>query len=335
MNTKFVKLSRTIQSEEGDMFKRGSVIEFLTPPTQDGKVEFQPINAFDQSNNPYPETDLRIYSAYFDREDYQLTLPQKRASFGFNTIGFDLSEQEDDSVSLALKEVYDTKGWVVDRDGWILDKQGMRQVRAIDTRKVKTSQDVIEWTKAKIAQRLPKSAILKVATALFDAEWQSVVRAILKDEYGELEDAEDRSLTEKAPEGGTIDAYPHKDESGKVMPNTIIEGRKRTINRLLAKKRRAAVEHSFTEELPPGSNTKQIQSYPGKSNESYMPMRTEALLRKATLLRRLLKVSEKDLGDGTETTLTEGQPSEADKSMPKGTGRPKEARRRTLLRRRY
>lgn len=334
MNTKFVKLSRTIQSEEGDLFKKGSVIEILTPPTVEGKVEFQPINATDPNNNPYPETDLRIFSALLERGDYIPTLPQKRAKYSFNTVGFDAqtSDQEDDSVTIALKEIYDTKGWVVDKDGWILDKQGMRQVRAIDTRKVQTSQDVIDWTKAKVAQRLPKNVILKVAASLFDREWQAIVIAALKDHLGELDDEADRSMTLKEPDSDTLDNYPHKDESGKVMPNTIIEGRRRRLAKLKALKRRAAVEHSFTQDVPPGTNTKQIGSYPGKSNEAPMPMRTEGLLQKIQSIKALLRRSEKDFGDGTETTLTEGQPSEADSAMPKGDGRPKEAR---LRRRRF
>ena len=309
-----VKLNRTIQAEEGDFFKKGSVVEVLTPPDSDGVVEIVPIAAYDTSDNPYPETDYHVYSMILDKTDYTDVPPTKKLSFAFGTPGFDFeaAEAEDDTVSLALKEVYDHKGWIVDRNGYILDKKGARQFQIINKEKVQTDADVVNWVHEKLSQRLNHDTIRQVSATYFDRRWNGLVEAELEKVSEDLPDA-DKSMTEKAPSKEYLDSYPNK-ENTKEQSYPIVEAKRKRLQAIkdrLKKKRSVNVE-DLGEDISSMSPTDALRAQFGKEGTiikdysghqgpilKYNPRTDEVAIEDATYGSIWISVNDIDDRDGT------------------------------------
>lgn len=337
-------LERTIQSEEGDIFKKTSIVEILAGPSSEGIYEVYPVKAFDQNNNPFVTNDGKVYSLKLslnpaDGDFKPLDRPVKTASLAFSTPGFNMEDfvKEDDAVTLALRDAWQSKGFTVDKDGYVIDKMGIKGMRVIDPSSINDEKDVRYWVKEKVVQGMKKTAILQIADFFFDDQWQDITKKAVS-EYM-IED-EDRSLTKKEPKGqGKMKPYPGSDTSNKKMDYEM-QGELEGKSNKAGNGGKDSPWQSQSDKTPQGTSKKQMGKYPNKQDvketrgiPEWIPTdkksSTSQLLQKIAYLRHRFNLSkiavdgEEELTKGKTPTHVEGQPAEAETQVKK-EDKPKE-----------
>lgn len=125
-----VKLNKAVKDDKGNIFAKGSTIEFLTKISKSGEVQVNPINAVDEANLPLTIAlnEYQPYGMVLSESDYTVVEAGKETVakvLAFNYPGSDF-EDDDPLTTTALMDVYADKAFEVDVDG-VVKKKGSKE----------------------------------------------------------------------------------------------------------------------------------------------------------------------------------------------------------------
>lgn len=126
---KFIKLSKNIKADSGDIFKKGSIVQIVTNGTKaNPSVDVIPMNAVDDDNLPYRNgIDLFTFSNFKESEHSQVkSFIPKTAEFNYPG---NVLEDDDktDGITIGLRDAYADKDYELDINGNVEKKASMQR----------------------------------------------------------------------------------------------------------------------------------------------------------------------------------------------------------------
>jgi len=127
---KYIEINNDLQAENGDIFKKSSVLNVLTKASKYNTIiEVLPIKAVDEQNLPYPITSTfsinskkleEVGYKELDRKTVASVEKEADGNFGFNFPG--AQDEEDDGLNSVLSELYEDKDYTINTDGVVRKK---------------------------------------------------------------------------------------------------------------------------------------------------------------------------------------------------------------------
>ena len=120
----YIKLKVDKLGTNGDFFKKGSVLQLITEASKTGDPqEFIPIDAYDETNFSYLNG-REVYSMKLNKDEYRVVTKQEPRIITSSIPGLfmDDEEKKDDYITLALKDAFEDKDFMVDINGTIQKK---------------------------------------------------------------------------------------------------------------------------------------------------------------------------------------------------------------------
>lgn len=129
-----VKLNKNISDKKGNIFAKGSVVEFMTKVSKEGLVQTMPVDAVDEQGLPYIQAGMNtIYELEVTASDYTQLENQvelKKMSFNYPNSYFEMDE--DDTITASLEDLYAEKDYKLNADGVVTKKAEMDKTEEMD-----------------------------------------------------------------------------------------------------------------------------------------------------------------------------------------------------------
>ena len=123
---KFIKLSKDVKADNGDIFAKDSILEILSKASKyDKSTEVQPVTAKDEDNLPYNNDGREIYtlSNFNEKEHKQIPKPKNIEVIAFGSPGmFEPDDESEDGLSAGLIDTFAEKDYQVDTNGIVKKK---------------------------------------------------------------------------------------------------------------------------------------------------------------------------------------------------------------------
>lgn len=123
---KYIKLKVDKLGTSGDFFKKGSVLQLITEASKEGDPqECIPIDAYDETNFSYLNG-REVYSIKLNDNEFTVVAKQEPRIITSSIPGLYLDDEEkkDDYITLALKDAFEDKDFMLDVNGSIKKKAG-------------------------------------------------------------------------------------------------------------------------------------------------------------------------------------------------------------------